>query len=134
MLSKKATNKAKQWTLTVVAFFAKTKRSQKKRQLTRHCLRRYKANMIRIALFLFSVFSFQVSANDKCDQVVAGYESNDVMYVICKDLAGFTLEQANQKLKSIFDQYQGEPDEILVYFVSNLKSVGKPKSIGQPLG
>ena len=88
--------------------------------------------MFRIVLLLLSTFSLQALASDKCEKVVSGYESKDTMYVVCDSLSGITLEQANQKLKSIFDQYKSEPDEIIVYFVSSHALVGKPDSELQP--
>ena len=50
------------------------------------------------------------------------------MYVVCKDLSEVTETKANQILKRVFEQYTGEPDEILVYFVSTLNFVGVPDS------
>lgn len=59
-----------------------------------------------------------------CDKVAEGYESSDEMYVVCNDLSLITLDEANAKLKKIFEQYKGEPDEILIYFVPDNKFVG----------
>jgi hypothetical protein len=95
-------------------------------------VKRYKAKMFRITLLLLISFSFQVLAGDECEKVVSGYETKDTMYVVCDSLTGITLEQANQKLKSIFEQYKGEPDEIIVYFVSSQKLVGKSDTELQP--
>ncbi|MDO6721582.1 hypothetical protein Q4575_19425 [Psychrosphaera sp. 1_MG-2023] len=88
--------------------------------------------MYRALTLIFAMFSFCVSAEDKCDQVVSGYESSDVMYVICDNLSGLTLKEANQTLEHIFEQYKGPPDEILVYFVSSKKLVGVPEKKLKP--
>jgi len=78
-------------------------------------------------IFLFILLSFSLSAftNDNCQQVAEGYEDTDEMYVVCHDLSIFTLVEINQKMKTIMEQYQGEPDEIMVYFVSSKSAIGK---------
>ena len=78
-----------------------------------------------IFLFILLGLSFSIIADDSCQQVAEGYEDTDEMYVVCKDLSQFTVAENNQKMKIIMEQYQGEPDEIMVYFVSSLSAVGK---------
>ena len=123
-------NKQLKRTKYAVIVFAK----KRKKAANKFCplAGRYKAKMFRITLLLLLSFSFQVLASDECEKVVSGYETKDTMYVICDSLTGITLEQANQKLKSIFEQYKGEPDEIIVYFVSSQKLVGKSDTELQP--
>ncbi|WMS88382.1 hypothetical protein [Pleionea litopenaei] len=75
-----------------------------------------------LALFL-SICPIFTLANT-CDKVAEGYEISDEMYVVCSDLSHLALNEANATLKNIFEQYEGEPDEILVYFVSDEKLVG----------
>ena len=78
-----------------------------------------------IFLFILLGLSFSIIADDSCQQVAEGYEDTDEMYVVCKDLSQFTVAENNQKMKIIMEQYQGEPDEIMVYFVSSISAVGK---------
>ena len=78
-----------------------------------------------IFLFILLGLSFSIIADDSCQQVAEGYEDTDEMYVICKDLSQFTVAENNQKMKIIMEQYQGEPDEIMVYFVSSISAAGK---------
>ncbi|MEE4245627.1 MAG: hypothetical protein V2I33_09460 [Kangiellaceae bacterium] len=76
--------------------------------------------ILALILLLYPLFALANS----CDKVAKGYESSDDMYVVCNDLSQLSLSEANGKLKNIFEQYKGEPDEILVYFVSDNKLVG----------
>ena len=78
-----------------------------------------------IFLFILLSFSFSAFANDNCQQVAEGYEDTDEMYVVCDDLSIFTLVEINQKMKTIMEQYEGEPDEIVVYFVSSSNAISK---------
>lgn len=78
-----------------------------------------------IFLFILLSFSFSAFANDNCQQVAEGYEDTDEMYVVCDDLSIFTLVEINQKMKAIMEQYEGEPDEIVVYFVSSSNAISK---------
>lgn len=76
-------------------------------------------------LFILLGFSFSVFADENCQQVVEGYEDTDKMYVICNDLLQKTIIEINQTIETVMNQYQGEPDEITVYFVSSKSAVGK---------
>jgi len=78
-----------------------------------------------IFLFLLLSSSFSVFANENCEDVAEGYEDTVEMYVVCHDISVFTFSEINQKMKNIMEQYQGEPDEIMVYFVSTKNAIGK---------
>ena len=80
------------------------------------------------SIFLFILLSlpFSVFADITCEDVAEGYEDTDEMYVVCNNLSKFSMTEINQKMKLIMEQYQGEPDEIMVYFVSSKYAVGKP--------
>jgi len=80
------------------------------------------------SIFLFILLSlpFSAFANTSCEDVSEGYEDTDEMYVVCNNLSKFSITEINQKMKLIMEQYQGEPNEIMVYFVSSKHAVGKP--------
>ena len=73
------------------------------------------------SIFLFILLSlpFSAFANTSCEDVSEGYEDTDEMYVVCNNLSKFSIIEINQKMKLIMEQYQGEPNEIMVYFVSS---------------
>jgi len=74
-----------------------------------------------------------IYASEKCSKVVSGYEAQDIMYVICKDLSHLSNKKASELIINIFNQYKGPPDEILVYFVASKSSVGKTNPEGNEL-
>ena len=78
-----------------------------------------------IFLFILLSLSFSIFADDNCQQVAEGYEDTDEMYVVCNDLSPLSIVETNQKMKIIMEQYEGEPDEIVVYFVSSKSAIGK---------
>lgn len=62
-----------------------------------------------------------------CEKVVAGYESKDLMYVVCPSLEGLSSVEASALVANVMSQYIGPPDEVLVYFVVSSELVGKPE-------
>ena len=78
-----------------------------------------------IFLFILLGLSFSIFADNDCQQVAEGYEDTTEMYVVCNDLSKFTVLETSHKVKNIMEQYQGEPDEVMVYFVSSKNVVGK---------
>ena len=97
------------------------------------CLNVRRSKMKIIATLLFMVLTINAYASEKCNTVVHGYEAQDIMYVVCKDLSHLTNKKASQLIISIFNQYKGPADEILVYFVASKGSVGKINPEGNEL-
>ena len=60
----------------------------------------------------------------ECENVVPGYETKDIMYVLCSELSISSSSEATRLIKTILGQYKGPPDEILVYFVKSKSSIG----------
>ncbi len=82
---------------------------------------------------LFLCVALNTYASEKCNKVVPGFETQDIMYVICKDLSPLSNIEASELIINILNQYKGPPDEILVYFVVSKKSVGKTNMEGNEL-
>ena len=68
-----------------------------------------------------------------CDRVAAGYETKDIMYVVCTDLSGLSGQEASDLIGKLFDQYKGPPDEVAIYFVASPTLVGKVNPSGNEL-
>ena len=82
--------------------------------------------MYKVILFLIGLtFSAMASAAERCNKIVSGYESSDIIYVMCDDLLGISQGAANKLIKEIFNQYKGPPDEIFVFFINSPDYVGK---------
>ena len=79
-----------------------------------------------ITAFILMALVFNAQATEMCNKVVSGYESQDVMYVLCNDLSSLSSNEASQLIVNVFNQYKGPPDEILVYFVAAKELVGNP--------
>ena len=86
-----------------------------------------------IATLILMTLTLNSHASEKCNEVVSGYETQDEMYVVCKDLSHLTNNNASKLIINIFNQYKGPPDEILVYFVASKKSVGLNNPVGNEL-
>ncbi len=76
-------------------------------------------------ILMFLVFPSIVSA---CGKVAEGYEDRDKMYVVCPNLSNLSNDDASQLVLNVMNQYKGPPDEVIVYFVSSKKVVGKPEA------
>jgi len=85
---------------------------------------RYKAYMIKrfTLLLLFLITPSFLFA--ECENVVTGYETRDIMYVLCGELSISSSGEATRLIKTILGQYEGPPDEIMVYFVKSESSIG----------
>ena len=86
-----------------------------------------------LALTFIIFFSSYTTANNDCSKVVSGYEKSDSMYVICDDLSSLDKLSASDLIINLFNQYQGEPDEIIIYFVKSKELLGKHDFSGNEL-
>ena len=77
-----------------------------------------------IFAIILTIIASNIYASEKCSKVVSGFEAQDIMYVICKDLSFLSNNEASRLIINIFNQYKGPPDEIRIYFVASSKSVG----------
>lgn len=71
-----------------------------------------------IILLLFSINALA------CDKIVEGYQKSDGMFVICDDLSALSTDDVSELIINLFNQYQGPPDEISIFFVSSSEFVG----------
>ena len=81
-------------------------------------------------LFISLILSPASFASEDCSKIVDGYQDKDTIFVLCSDLMKFNDAEAANIVKSIFSQYVGPPDEVLIYFVAMPELVGATRING----
>ena len=89
-------------------------------------MNKIQATLIAILMFL----SFSALG---CGKIEDGYETQDIMYSICPNLAELPNDSISKLIRVLLSQYKGPPDEILIYFVASNELVGKTKLEGDEL-
>ncbi len=80
--------------------------------------------MNRILGLILLLVSLEVRSQEKCNTIYEQDHAQSVIYVICDEIVAKTTEQAKALVVAIFQQYNGPPDETIIYFITSASYFG----------